>query len=282
MVRQALHEATARLMASGCPSALIDASSLLAHHLGIERSQLFFHHGDALPRPVDFDALIARRARREPLQHILGVAAFGPVELAVGLGVFIPRPETEILAEWAIARLRAMLASGVRTPRVVDLCSGSGALACWIAHAVPQAEIAAVELSATARKYTTQNTSRYPRITVVAGDATDPRLLSTWSGQVDVVVTNPPYVPEGSVVEPEVAADPHAAVFAGADGMSVIEPMIPVVARLVRPGGHVGIEHDDATSATVCAALESSGCFHGVEALADLNGIARFAVAERN
>ncbi|WP_151549063.1 MULTISPECIES: peptide chain release factor N(5)-glutamine methyltransferase [Corynebacterium] len=281
-VRQALQKATARLAASGCSSALHDASSLLAHHLGIDRSRLFFHHGDVLPRPTDFEELLSRRTTREPLQHILGSAAFGPLDLAVGPGVFIPRPETEVLAEWAVQRLEDMMHAGIAAPRVVDLCTGSGALACWIAAAVPQARVSAVELSARAREYTTQNAAQYPNLEVLAGDATDPQLLRALDGQVDLIVTNPPYVPEDSVVEPEVAADPHAAVFAGADGMSVIEPMIPVLARLLRPGGAVGIEHDDATSQLVRAALDRCGAFSPAEVLDDLNGIHRFVIAFRN
>ena len=219
-----------------------------------------------------YDALLRRRESREPLQYVLGSAWFGPLELKVGPGVFIPRPETEVMADWAVRN-----ADG---PRLVDLCTGTGALALYLHHYLPEAQVRAVELADAALAYTTANT-RGSGVKVIQADATDATTLAEWNGTVDLIVTNPPYVPETPNLDPEVYHDPHDAVFAGEDGMGVITGLIPTFARLLRPDGKVAIEHDDSTSEAVQAAMARHGGFERISALQDMTGTPRFVTAVR-
>lgn len=290
--KEALRDATERLRAAGVPSPEWDARLLAAHliHCGHMDIPL-----DEKPIPgfdVAYGALVGRREAREPLQHILGVAWFGPLELEVGPGVFIPRPETEVLADWGVKSLQRFNSLekskkfNPQSPRVVDLCAGSGALALYVAHYVPQAEVWAVELADAALAYTRRNAATATRggagsVNVVQGDVTDTQLLSELHGTVDLVLTNPPYVPETPDLDPEVYQDPHEAVFGGLDGMETINAMMPTIAALLRPGGHVGIEHDDETSQQVQEALRAHGGFSDIEVLKDLTGTARFVTAKR-
>lgn len=225
----------------------------------------------------DYAQLVARRAAREPLQHITGSAPFYGVELAVGPGVFIPRPETEVLAQWAVQ----MLDDAPSAPTVVDLGSGSGALAIAVARVVPAATVYAVERSETAREFLRRNVEEHaPQVRVVAGDMTDPHLLAELDGSVDLVVSNPPYVPESPELQAEVYADPHEAVFSGTDGMAAIRGLVPVAKRLLRDGGALGIEHDDTTSAQVQDVVAAGG-FGDIRVVKDLAGRARFVTASK-
>lgn len=212
------------------------------------------------------DALVARRAAREPLQHLLGTAVLGPVEVAVGPGVFVPRPETEVLLSWALGEPAAV---------VVDLCTGTGALALAIAHERPGAVVHAVEADPGALTWVRRNVEG-SRVVLHEADVTAPGALSDLAGAVDLVVCNPPYVPEGSAVAPEVEADPHDAVFAGVDGLVVIRPVAALARRLLRPGGAVGIEHDESHPAAVREVLGHAG-FTEVTTLPDLTGRPRIA-----
>jgi release factor glutamine methyltransferase len=190
--------------------------------------------------------------------------------------VFIPRFETELLVEWGVARLAACSA-----PVVVDLCSGTGAVALAVATECPHATVYAVEYEPAALEWLRRNTSG-SRVRIVEGDATDPRTLSTVDGQVDLVLCNPPYVPEGTQLQPEVAGhDPYPAVFGGPDGLAVIRGIVPRAAALLRPGGWVGIEHDDSHGAVVPAMLRATGCYGEVADHRDLAGRPRFATARR-
>ena len=279
-LRTTIARAEQTLAGAGVASPGVDARLLAAHILGIAPLELMF----ADP-PAGFDeayaALVARRAAREPLQHITGTAPFAGVDLAVGPGVFIPRPETELLAEWAV---RSLLDAPPATshPIAVDLGSGSGAIAITIAHAVPSATVYAVERSAEARRYLERNVAALaPSIRIVPGDMTDPALLRELDGAVDVVAANPPYVPETPDLDAEVYADPHEAVFSGADGMDAIRGLVPVAARLLCPGGRLGIEHDDATSRDVQAVVRGSGAFGAPRVMQDLAGRARFVTASK-
>jgi release factor glutamine methyltransferase len=251
----------------------VDAELLLAFVLSIPRSRLLLI--DQLS-PVDtsrFEALVTRRAAREPLQHITGSAPFMGLSLAVGPGVFIPRPETEVLASWGISVL-----SGLAAPTVVDLCSGSGALALAIASARPDASVYAVELSPTALEWLHRNASAFSNVEVVAGDVRSTSLPLP-DGRVDLVVANPPYVPSTVEVPAEVLADPPSAVFAGLDGLDLIPAVASLGASLLREGGWIGIEHDESHAPAVARILSSS--FVDVCGLADLAGRPRFTLGRR-
>lgn len=273
-IRQALDEATATLAAAGIDSARVDAEYLAAHIAGVDRARLLFVEPDAT-FVAGYGDLIARRAQRIPLQHLIGTAAFGPVEVHVGPGVFIPRPETEALLEWA---MKQPLPS---SPVIVDLCTGSGALALALAHAWPQAQVVAVEKSPEALVYARRNCAG-SAVEVLEGDVTVPSLLSDRTGTVDLLVSNPPYIPEGADLDPEVIDhDPAGALFGGPDGMAVIVPIIALAARLLRAGGRLGIEHDDTTADQVVAALDRDGTFGDITARHDLTGRPRFVTATR-
>lgn len=275
-VRSALARAEQELIDAGVPSPAVDARLIAAHLIGVTPMELVF----AEP-PAGFDdhyaALISRRATREPLQHILGSAPFGVHDLRVGPGVFIPRPETEVLAEWAVNQSP----SGT----VVDLGTGSGALAIYIAERARPAKVIAVEKSAVALAAARENAAAYSNVTVVEGDMTDPDLLAELTGTVDLVVANPPYVPyvpeEAGELEPEVYRDPLDAVFSGDDGMDAIRGLIPVAARLLAPDGKLGIEHDDTTADITRQLVEADGSFDNVRNMADLTGRERFVTASK-
>ncbi|MBM2621265.1 peptide chain release factor N(5)-glutamine methyltransferase [Actinoplanes sp. LDG1-06] len=271
----ALATAVADLSASGVESPRVDAELLAAHVLGISRGRLLLV--DAL-RPEElsrFSALVAERARRIPLQHLLGTAAFRHLELSVGDGVFVPRPETELLAGWGIEHT----APGAT---VVDLCSGSGAIALSVADEAEPGRVVAVERSAAALPWLRRNAAGVDAVEVVEGDVTDPGLLPGLRGAVDVLLCNPPYVPVGTPVPPEVADhDPDEAVFGGADGLTVIRPVVALAAALLRSGGVVGIEHDDVHGEAVPALLRADGRFTEVTAHDDLTGRPRYATARR-
>ncbi|MFE3322441.1 peptide chain release factor N(5)-glutamine methyltransferase [Nocardia sp. NPDC059195] len=283
-LRPLIIEAAARLAEAGVGSPLPDAENLAAHVLGTERMRL------ALipmvePEIADrYRALVEQRAARIPLQHLIGTAAMGDIDLAVGPGVFVPRPETELLFAWALAYLGTLPHD--HAPVVVDLCTGSGALALAIGHARPDAEVHAVELDADALIWARRNADTRiaegdTPITLHADDVTDPALLTGLTGRVDLVVTNPPYIPEDAILDPEVADhDPHRALFGGPDGLDIIRAMTPTIARLLRPGGATGIEHDDTNGGGV-AALLADADFTDIVEHTDLADKPRFVVARR-
>jgi release factor glutamine methyltransferase len=281
-LRLAISEATKILADAGVDSPRVDAEFLAAHVLGVERGRLpLIPLVD--PSVIDqLHQLVRRRATRIPLQHIIGWAAMGAVTVEVGPGVFVPRPETELLMEWG---LKALV--GVASPVVVDLCTGTGALALSIAAARPDAVVHAVELDPQALAWTRRNSDTRVAlgdtpIRLYSGDATDPALLSDLDGCVDLVVCNPPYVPEGTPVQPEVGVhDPHHAVFSGADGLDVIRHVVSAAARWLKPGGFVGIEHDDTQGESVPALLSARRVLTDVADHADLAGRPRFATARK-
>jgi release factor glutamine methyltransferase len=273
--RAVLAEAEQTLAAAGVPSPRVDAELLAAHVLGVPRSRLR-ERGGGLAEPAaltEFHELLTRRARRVPLQHLLGTAPMGPVEVAVGPGVFVPRLETELLLEWGVRAVAT-----VPAPTVVDLCAGSGALAAAVASSRPDATVHAVELDPIALRWARRNLGE--RVRLVAGDVTDPELLPELRGRVDLVLANPPYVPEGTTLPPEVAEhDPPMAVFGGPDGLAVIRPLVVLAVRLLRAGGMLGIEHDDTHGTVVPALLAGRPELTDVVEHADLAGRARFVTA---
>jgi release factor glutamine methyltransferase len=194
----------------------------------------------------------------------------------VGPGVFVPRPETELLVDAILPRLR-----GIDTPVVVDLCSGSGALALAVADEVPHAQVIAVEQAGSAADWLVRNTAG-SRVRVVIADVTDARLLAELSRGVDAVVCNPPYVPSGVAVAPEVRHDPDTAVFAGADGLSVIAHVLARAAELLKPGGVLALEHDDSHEQSVPRMLAADPRWTAIADHRDLAGRPRFATATRS
>ena len=265
-----LREAVDLLREAGVPSPEHDARELLAHVTGSSRMLL----ADPTPdQEAEYDVLVTRRAAREPLQHLTGVAWFRHVELVVGPGVFVPRPETELLAGWAIDRARE---AGER-PVVVDLCTGSGTIAKAVRDEVPHADVHAVELSPDAFRYAQRNLSG---VDLRLGDALVE--LDDLLGTVDVVVCNPPYVPleAWESVAPEARDhDPHLALFSGDDGLVAMRVLEARAARLLRPGGVVGAEHADVQGESAPAVFSGTGRWTEVRDHPDLAGRPRYLTA---
>ncbi len=280
----ALRAATQRLTAAGVPSARHDAESLAAHVLGRTRAQVATAalRGDAAALGERYEALVDERARRVPLQHLVGTAPFRDLVLDVGPGVFVPRPETESVAEPAVTEAAALLAAG-RTACVVDLCTGSGAIALAVATEVPGADVHAVELSLEAFAWARQNADRLaPGVDLRLGDAAD--AFEDLDGLVDVVVSNPPYVPPDAVpVDPEVRDhDPHVALYGGGpDGLAVPRAVVSAAARLLRSGGLLVVEHADVQQGALLRALASSGHWQRAGGHPDLTGRPRYVTARR-
>jgi release factor glutamine methyltransferase len=253
----------------------VDAELLLAHVLGVPRARLLLAPAPDGAARAAFETALTRRAVREPLQHIVGTAPFRHVEVAVGPGVFVPRPETELLVDAVLPSLR-----GVDAPVAVDLCSGSGALALAINDEVPGARVVAVERSGPSVGWLERNLAG-TRLEAVVADVADPGLLAELRGRVDAVVCNPPYVPAGVDVAPEVRADPEPAVFAGADGLAVIPHAIARAGELLRPGGVLAIEHDDSHGEVVPGLLSADGRWREIADHPDLAGRPRYTTATR-
>lgn len=267
-LRSELREATAKLALAGLPAPRVDAELLAAFVLGVTRSRLLSIDDLTSSQARRYHELIENRARRVPLQHLTGSAPFMRLELKVGPGVFIPRPETELLARWGIDTI-----ADVDKPVVIDLCSGSGALALAVADERPDARVFALERSEEALKWLRLNTSA-TAVEVIEGDLREAPLPEA----ADLVLSNPPYVPSGVQVDPEVRADPPEAVFAGEDGLALIPDLIDRAARVLRPGGHLGFEHDD-SHVDLTHLLE--GRFTSIRSHLDLAQRPRFTTAVR-
>ena len=281
-LRVAVLEAERSLAAAGVASPRADAELLAAHVVGVPRGRLMMVPLVDPPVLEEYRGLVARRAAREPLQHVLGTAVLGPVAVAVGPGVFTPRPETELLLEWGLKAI-----AGVASPLVVDLCTGSGALALAVAASRPDAAVHAVEADPAALSWARRNVAAYADaggtpVVLHAADVRWPDLLPELESRVDLVLCNPPYVPDGTPLPPEVAAwDPPGAVFGGPDGLEIIRAVVGAAAALLRHDGWLGIEHDDTHGETVPALLRRRRVLTDVEEHRDLAGRPRFASARR-
>jgi release factor glutamine methyltransferase len=273
--------AVTRLAEAGIESPRADAELLAAHRHGVSRSKLH------LVPDADFDPRfwddVARRETREPVQHITGVAYFRYLDLEVGPGVFVPRPETEVMTGWAINRLTAM---DVAEPLVADLGTGSGAIALAIAQEVPRARVHAVEGDPLARPWTERNIARCAaaaphtcgRVELHSGDFETE--LAQLNGMVDLVISNPPYIPVGAQVPPEVGEyEPTAALFSGADGLDAIRVVERVARRLLRPGGTVAMEHGSPQGAQVYWVFAEESGWKQTRTHTDLAGLDRFVTA---
>lgn len=241
-----LDAATAALEAGGVESPRVDAEILYSHVTCISRSMLRTANSPHPEQLTAYWSLVAARVRRIPLQHLIGSASFRFVDLEVGPGVFIPRPETELLAGWAIEAARRASKESDEPPVVVDLCTGSGAIALSIVHEFPSAQVHAVELDEAAFEWAVRNLAG-TGIDLRLGDAAE--AFAELGGTVDVVVSNPPYIPleAWESVTPEVRDhDPELALWSGEDGLDAIRIIESAAFRLLKPGGVVGVEHADA------------------------------------
>lgn len=267
-----------------------EADALIASVLGRSRGDVQL---DALlDRAVsDADAdraasLAARRARREPLQHLVGRAPFCGLDLAVGPGVFVPRPETEGLVEAVVARLRAERPgreAGAAAPlRLADLGSGSGAIAIALARALPSARVWAVESSPHAWPWLVHNARAHGEGRVhPLFDGIGRRAIPAAARPLDALVSNPPYIPRGNEpTDPEVRRhDPAAALYGGDDGLDVIRAIAALGREVIAPGGLIALEHDDHQGAEVRALLAGAG-YRSAATHRDLAGRDRVALAE--
>ncbi|WP_259363215.1 peptide chain release factor N(5)-glutamine methyltransferase [Microbacterium esteraromaticum] len=260
LISAQLRAVAQRLADAGVPDPLVDAELLIGHVLGLGRGEMqaAVVRGDAIP---DGDAerlasLVDRRAAREPLQHLTGTAAFRHLELAVGPGVFVPRPETETVAQFAID---ALLESATAAPIAADLGTGSGAIALAMATEVPHARVYAVERSAQAHAWAARNMRGVNNLTLVHGDLAT--AFDELRGTVDVVISNPPYVPDDAIPrDPEVRLhDPAQALYGGPDGLDVIRVISRRAQELLHAGGLLVLEHGELQGDAIRDILDADG-----------------------
>lgn len=294
-VDEALRLATQVLAAAGIASSRADAELLLAHALdptgngdraGVVRLALLGTELSATSDQV-YQDLIGRRAARRPLQHLTGWAGFRALQLEVGPGVFVPRPETEVVAGFAIEEAQRLVAQG-RVPLVVDLCTGSGAIAFSVADEVPQARVVGLELDRPALDWARVNLAGLglgDRVELRYGDArrADELVLADLTGEVDIVVSNPPYIPpDAEPTDPEVRDhDPILALYGGGDdGLAVPAAVASAAHGLLRPGGLFVMEHAQ-SQAPGARALASRALWGEVTTAEDLTGRARALIARK-
>ncbi len=272
--RSLLADAEAQLAEAGVASPRVDAELLLSHITGVPRSLLLVALRPNDSQRRSYSELVEARARRVPLQHLVGSAAFRYVDVEVGPGVFVPRPETEVLAGWAVEQ-----AALVENPVVVDLCTGSGVIALTIVHEVPSASVHAVELDEPAFGWAQRNLSG-TGVDLRLGDATD--AFADLDGGVDVVVSNPPYIPLDAweSVAPEVRDhDPALALWSGDDGLAAMRMIEATAWRLLKRGGVVGVEHADVQEESAPEVFSER--WADVRDHPDLAGRPRFVTARR-
>lgn len=264
-----------KLARSGSPSPGPEARTIVAHVLGVDVSRLILIDDVNPAQQRLIDELADRRAAGEPVQHLTGRAYFRHVELAVGPGVFIPRPETELMVGWALDQLARR-----SSRRVVELCAGSGAITAALADELGGLELHAVELDPVAFAYLSRNLAGVVVDLVNADMATAlPELDST----VDLVIANPPYVPEAHrllLPSDVVDHDPVLALFSGHDGLDALRVVAQVAWRLLSGGGLLATEHDESHQGEVVALLGAAG-FGDVVAHRDLAGRPRFVTATK-
>lgn len=268
---EVLAEATAILAAAGVPSPAVDAELLAAHVLNTSRGRLkslqMMGESFSIADDATYSRLVERRATRVPLQHLTGVAYFRYLELEVGPGVFVPRPETETVVQIAVD-----FAQGLRAPRLVDLGTGSGAIAGSLAHELSGAEVHAVELSDLAFPYAQRNLAPLG-VHLIQGDMRD--AFAELDGTCDVVVSNPPYIPANAVPrEPEARDhDPQMALYGGGDdGMVMPRAAERTAARLLHPGGLFVMEHAEVQAPQMAALFEEGGVWNNIQTHRDLTG----------
>ena len=282
---EALRQAERALAGAGITSPRADAEALPAHVLGTTRVALDRTGHIDVASAARYRSAVARRTAREPLQHITGRAGFRHLELEVGPGVFVPRPETEVLTGVAVAELRGLIGSRARPLHAVDLCSGSGAVAIALATEVPGVRVTAVEVDPDAAAYAVRNAARAgvgDRVEVRVGDMAS--AVDDLAGVVDVVTANPPYIPLTAWESVEREArdhDPPRALWSGEDGLDAIREVARVAARLLVDAGLVACEHADVQGISAPRAFAATGSWREVRDHPDLAGRPRFVTARR-
>lgn len=269
-----LAEARERLRGAGVPSPEVDARALAEHTLGLTGAALLTRAGEEVPdeQAARLRALIARRAARIPLQHLLGEVEWGGVRLRTDGRALVPRPETEWLLHLALEALY-----GVPAPRVLDVGTGTGALALGLKAARPDARVTATDLSPEALALAGENAALNGLDVALVGG----NLLAGLPGPFDLIVSNPPYLPDGdrAGADPEVRHDPDLALYAGADGLAVARPLAAAAGAVLAPGGVLLLELDPRNAPTLAGELGAAGWRAGV--LPDLTGRERFVRATR-
>nr|WP_076388165.1 peptide chain release factor N(5)-glutamine methyltransferase [Vaginimicrobium propionicum] len=268
--------ANRELSAAGVESGSVEARQLFRYASGLTNTQMLSVNYVSDEVAKHFKELIASRADGIPTQHLIGKVGFRYVEVDVGPGVFIPRPETELVAGFAISVCR-----NIKNPRVIELCAGSGAISKAIANEVCQVDLTAVEISDPALAYLRGNL-RETNAKIIAGDFN--QLLNHYNGlanSFDVVVANPPYIPDSADLSEIVKKDPAIALFGGSDGLDIIRQLVPVARELLKPGGWLVVEHDDTHRNLITEFVENVGGFCKILDHDDLNGRPRFLTACR-
>jgi release factor glutamine methyltransferase len=276
-VRELLGPARAYLEGKGVPSPRLDAEYLLAHVLAVKRLDLYLDHDRPLePAEVDrLRELVRRRGRREPLAYVLGSWSFYGLELRCDQRALVPRPETEVLVERCLALLR-----GNEQPAIVDVGTGTGAIALALAAQVPRAAVTAIDLSPGALALAAENAAANgldARVEFLEGDL----LVPVRGRQFDLVASNPPYVAQGGNVDPEVAHyEPALAVYADHDGRAILERLAADAPAALRPGGHLAVEVADDQAAWFAEHLATLGYIEP-RVTRDLRGVERVVEAQR-
>jgi release factor glutamine methyltransferase len=253
-----------------------DAEVLLAHVLGCDQTALFTYPERLLSSGESdwYESLLTRRMSSEPMQYIVGAQEFFGLLFEVTPDVLIPRPETEQVVEAALERI-----GPEGNPRMVDVGTGSGAIAVALAHALPRAQLTAVDLSPAALDVARRNAERHgvaDRVTFLQSDL----LAAIDDGDFDVVVSNPPYVAEAEVLEPQVSNyEPHSALYAGPTGLEIYERLIPQARRVLKPNGWLMLEIGFGQSPALFKLLSE---WAGVSFLDDLRGIPRVVQAQKS
>lgn len=312
-VRDMLFDAERRLKAVGIPSPAADAAWIISYALGIPRNRLILQDDINDEQRVHVEQLLTQRLSRVPLQHLLGSTGFRRIDLEVGPGVFIPRPETELVAEAAIRELREQ---PVGSRIAVDLCAGSGAIAISLGLEVDNSRIHAVEFSDDAIQWTQRNVKAHEDVLSAVGSRVDVihddaehvadsgRALARLAGQVAVVVSNPPYIPDAMIPREVEVRDhePKMALYGGEDGLNVVRGVLRTAAMLLAPGGFLVIEHADVQGteagmrgvpgitkaytadfeiASLTGTAVGTPVYTEVSDRIDLNGLPRFTIARR-
>ncbi|MGI8306037.1 N5-glutamine methyltransferase family protein [Saccharopolyspora hattusasensis] len=279
---EVLDDAEKTLAVAGAWAPRQDAETLAAHVLGRPAQELPVDEPLGAAATGRLQELLADRARRVPVEYLTGRARLGGIDIEVGPGVFVPRKHTEPLLAWGLKVLE-----NVENPVVVDLCTGSAAIALAVAHARPDATVHAVELAPDALSWARRNVAARAAagdtpISLHEGDVTAPDLFSGLRGGVDLLLANPPFVVEGRVLPPEWEEhQPHPALFSGRDGLAVIRAVTGAAARLLRPGGGVAIEHDDEQAEAVMSLLGELQAFEDIADHTDHNDLPRYTTAQR-